>query len=204
MSVNYFSPRNRIFFSRLVGVLFFCAFTVSISGWREIVPMLSGVLSWVGWALITLGVIGRLWCSSHIGGKKNATLVAAGPYSVCRNPLYFFSFLGGMGGMFLTHTFLFPCLFATLFISYYAKVIASEEDVLLAIHSADYRNYYAKVPRFWPKISLLSEPIAKTVSTTHFFKSFTEMIWFFVAGGLIMWLENLHLSGHLPTLFSIY
>ena len=204
MSISYFSAKNRIFFSRLVGALFFCALIVSLSAWRETEPFPWVVLSWMGWIFITVGAIGRIWCSSHIGGKKNVALVATGPYSVCRNPLYFFSFLAGIGGMFLTHTYLFPLLFAALFLSYYAKVIASEEEALLTIHGADYRYYYAHVPRFWPKFGLLSEPMAKTVSATHFFRSFGEVTWFFVAGGLITFLEHLHLSGHLPTLFFIY
>jgi protein-S-isoprenylcysteine O-methyltransferase Ste14 len=36
----------------------------------------------------------RLWCSLYISGYKNSQLITSGPYSLCRNPLYFFSFVG--------------------------------------------------------------------------------------------------------------
>ena len=33
----------------------------------------------------------------YVGGRKNAELVTTGPYSMMRNPLYFFSLLGVAG-----------------------------------------------------------------------------------------------------------
>ena len=48
-------------------------------------------------AFLLVGAIGRIWCSVHIAGRKNAEVVAHGPYSVCRNPLYFFSMFAFMG-----------------------------------------------------------------------------------------------------------
>ena len=50
-----------------------------------------------GLALVVLCITGRLWCILYVGNKKNLELVTRGPYSMTRNPLYFFSTLGAAG-----------------------------------------------------------------------------------------------------------
>lgn len=50
-----------------------------------------------GRVLIAICILGRCWCTLYIGGRKGETLVSVGPYSLCRNPLYFFSFVGAAG-----------------------------------------------------------------------------------------------------------
>ena len=40
----------------------------------------------VGLCLIAMGVIGRMWCTLYIGGRKSSEIIAQGPYSVSRNP----------------------------------------------------------------------------------------------------------------------
>ena len=37
------------------------------------------------------------WSSLYIAGRKGRELVTVGPYSTCRNPLYFFSIVGAAG-----------------------------------------------------------------------------------------------------------
>lgn len=43
----------------------------------------------VGLALVVVGVFWRLWATLHIGGQKDKSLVAGGPYAMSRHPLYF-------------------------------------------------------------------------------------------------------------------
>ncbi len=50
-----------------------------------------------GISLIVAAIIGRMWCTLYIGGRKSAEIVQSGPYSVTRNPLYVFSSIGAVG-----------------------------------------------------------------------------------------------------------
>jgi protein-S-isoprenylcysteine O-methyltransferase Ste14 len=204
MTVNFLSARNRIRLSRLGAVLIIGTLSVSLTGWGSLEPFLEHLLSLVGWVLIAVAVAGRVWCTSHIGGNKNTTLITIGPYSVCRNPLYFFSFVGGLGVMFVTETLSFPLLFCVAFAFYYPKVIRREEEALLKFHGAEYMAYCSKVSQFWPKFSLLTEPNTYVVSASQFRSGLADMVWFIVAGGLVEYLEGLHVSGYLPVLLHIY
>src|SRR5690349_15131041 len=53
-------------------------------------------IEWAGMILIFICVCGRTWCSLYIGGRKISELVAVGPYSISRNPLYVFSIIGAV------------------------------------------------------------------------------------------------------------
>jgi hypothetical protein len=162
------------------------------------------LLSLVGWALIGIGVAGRIWCASYICDCKNKKLVMGGPYSICRNPLYFSSFIAGLGVMLLTGTFLLPVLFTLLFWAYYPGVTAREEAMLLRLHGAAFEGYRSRVPRFLPNPRLFSEPAGYMASAARFRKSLTEVVWFFIAGGVVEFLRGMHLANYLPTLLYLY
>lgn len=51
----------------------------------------------VGLALMLVGIGGRLWSVLYIGGRKTVEIVSTGPYSVTRNPLYFFLSIAAAG-----------------------------------------------------------------------------------------------------------
>lgn len=197
------SPRSRIWLSRglavsFVGVLLFA------QGWQHRQPVFEHGLRWIGWILLGLGVIGRCWCGSYISGYKNNRLIMDGPYSLCRNPLYFFSFLAGLGLMFITETLMMPAAFCVVYLTYYAQVIRSEEQYLASLHGVSFADYLQLVPRFWPSSANYQEPESHLVSTKHYRRHLSEGIWFIVLGGGIEFIEALHNAELLPVYFSIY
>ena len=108
-----------------------------------------------GAALVVLGVSGRLWATMYIGGRKNAELVKDGPYSMCRNPLYLFSFVSGLGVCLEFENLLLLAVFATAFSVYYPFVIRSEEIRLAGRFGAAFARFREETPAFFPRLSRL-------------------------------------------------
>lgn len=195
---------NRIMLTRVFAGVVFATMVVSLNAWQTAAPFVEHLLSLIGWVLVGIGVMGRIWSASYISGFKNSNLVTDGPYSLCRNPLYFFSFAGGLGVMLITETLLLPTLFAALFWASYQHVIRQEEETLRRRHGPAYEAYCGRVPRFWPNFSLYSEPASYLVSAAHFRKHLGDVLWFVMAGGIVEFIEGMHVSGFLPTLAHIF
>ena len=87
----------RIHISQIFSVLLVVIICLSENSWEYKAPFVTTVLFFFGAVLVGIASIGRLWCSIYIAGYKTKKLIAEGPYSMCRNPLYFFSFLGAIG-----------------------------------------------------------------------------------------------------------
>ena len=90
----YFLAHYRTRISQVIGLLFLFLFMFSQKELDVTAPYVSGILFLVGCLCVGAAMAGRMWCAQYIAGYKNDVLVREGPYSVCRNPLYFFSFLG--------------------------------------------------------------------------------------------------------------
>lgn len=197
-------PRSRIWLSRGLAVSFVGILLFAAEGWQYRQPMFEQGLRWIGWILLGMGVIGRCWCGSYISGYKNDRLIMDGPYSLCRNPLYFFSFLAGLGLMFITETLMMPAAFCVVYLAYYAQVIRSEEKYLASLHGVEFEDYLQRVPRFWPSSAHYTEPENHLVSAKHYRRHLSEAIWFIILGGGIEFIEALHNAHVLPVYFYIY
>ncbi len=167
-------------------------------------PPLEYGLAFIGWVFIAACVSGRAWSSSYISGRKNTTLQVHGPYSICRNPLYFFSFLGGLGVACVTETLTIPFIFAVVFLLYYRQVIGYEEAMLSQIYGQQYSDYLASTNRFWPSWKSYTEPATYEVVAARYRKELMDVTWFITAGGLVELIEGLHRAGYLPVLWRTY
>jgi protein-S-isoprenylcysteine O-methyltransferase Ste14 len=197
-----FFATHRIGMSRVFGLAAALVLVVSGSMWEH--TFMDAVLFMTGAVLAGVATVGRLWCSFYIAGYKDGTLITVGPYSVSRNPLYFFSALGAVGVGFATETISFGILFGLWFWLFYPGVIDAEERKLLELHGARFLDYCTRVPRFFPRSRLLVEPESYAVRPDRFRAHLFDALWFVWALGLLEILEALHEYRVLPTLLTWY
>jgi protein-S-isoprenylcysteine O-methyltransferase Ste14 len=195
--------RRRIPLSRILGAGVLLLFVFSGSYW-EGKGLISTALFFIGVILVGVATMGRVWCSLYISGYKTQMLITVGPYSMCRNPLYFFSLLGLLGAGLTTETLGIPTILLAGFALYYPLVIRAEEEKLLARHGKDFEAYCQRTPRFFPSPSLLSEPKDYTVKVEVFKKSLLDALWFIWITGIFEILESLHENGVIPMPLTLY
>lgn len=105
----------------------------------------------VGLPLVILGELMRTWSSGHI--RKDHALATDGPYSLTRNPLYFGSFVLGLGFALMANRWSVLFGFVLLFGLIYDATIEDEEHKLLKQFGEAFAGYCREVPRFFPRMS---------------------------------------------------
>ena len=161
-------------------------------------------LVWLGFLLIVLCVLGRAYASAFVGGRKNATLIAEGPFSVVRNPLYVFSFIGVLGVGLAAGSLVWAAILAALFALYYPAVVAKEEAYLRSLFGAEYDAYAARVPRWWPDLSLWRTPESVPLNPIFLFRTMRDGAWFFVAPPAFAAIRLLQGAGLWPAWLGVY
>ena len=48
------------------------------------------IIEFIGLVMTIIAALGRMYSTAFLGGFKNKKVIDIGPFSVCRNPLYFF------------------------------------------------------------------------------------------------------------------
>lgn len=157
-----------------------------------------------GLSFIVMAIVGRMWCTLYIGGRKSAEIVRTGPYSVSRNPLYVFSTLGAMGVGAQTGSLLISFGFGVLCYMAFAIVIRTEEAFLEKTFGEPYRAYCREVPRFFPRFSLFRDDEILTVKTDRVYRTLTDGLVFFVAYPFFEFVEFLQKVDILPVLLRLY
>ena len=157
----------------------------------------------LGLLLVLACMMGRMWSILYIGSKKNHELVMDGPYSMTRNPLYFFSMLGAAGiGLFVGSLVLTLVLGLAVYVVLLLTA-RSEARHLEELFGARYRDYARATPMFWPKPSLYREPRDVTFSPAALRRTFLDGLVFLAAFPAIEFVEYLQEIGTLPVLFSL-
>lgn len=183
---------NRILLSRIAGAVFVVLLLVTSSTHGAVARSL---LFFLGLVLATIGTMGRLWCSLYINGYKNADIITQGPYSLSRNPLYFFSFVAATGIGFATGTIAFGIALAAIFLAVYPYVIGHEEEFLERKFGDKFRAYCAATPRFFPRWAGLAEPDSYTVDVRSIRKTIGDAVWFIWVPGVLVVIQALHEAG---------
>ncbi|MGJ8649290.1 MAG: methyltransferase family protein [Opitutaceae bacterium] len=155
------------------------------------------ILEFTGYSLLILAALGRIWCLIYISGRKDRELCTEGPYSLCRNPLYLFSFIGVIG-FFAALQSISLCLIASsLYLVYYRGVIKSEEIRLQQLFGAPCLTYFQSTPRFFPKWQRPSTLQSLIVAPRIIERGMREVVWFLLAIILIDGVELMHEGGHM-------
>ena len=162
------------------------------------------VLAMFGYVLLLVGCAGRIWCALYIAGRKNKVLVEQGPYSLTRNPLYFFSFLAFIGAGLSFESITLAALFGIVFFATHWPTIHAEEGHLRSLFGTTFDDYAARVPRFLPRLcgyqeSELLEIRARVFTRTLFEASLIPLV--YLAAQAI---ERGHEIGVLPTFVHLY
>ena len=150
-----------------------------------------------GFLLVFAGALGRILCTLYIGGRKNRELCQSGVYQMCRNPLYFFSFVALVGICLAAENIAVAAIAATTFLSFYRAVILSEEKKLLRLFPETYPPYQNAVPRFWPRAIPLRDSQDLRINTAVFIRSLLEVWWFLAALAAVEALGFLQSHGYI-------
>lgn len=188
-----YSSAHRIFWSRVFAVGIF-AYILFVPGPQLSSPWFSELLKLAGLIMLGTAAFGRVWCLVYVAGKKDRCLVTQGPYSIVRNPLYVFSFIGVLGlGLALKNPLL-SVLLAAAFILYYRNVAPREERALESEFGEAYRDYKQRTPRWFPEWSLYTEPkTLDQVNVRAIRQGILQAVWFVLAYVII---EVIEISKH--------
>lgn len=161
------------------------------------------VNEYTGYFFVIFCAFGRIYCTAFIGGKKNEALMTSGPFSICRNPLYFCSTIGVLGIALMSNRFSAIAMMLLFFVPTYYFMIKREEVFLLEKFGEEYRAYMARVPRFLPKFSLYEEPAEITLRPKFIRNAMRDAFVWFTPYPVFELIEYVQELGWLPKLFLL-
>jgi protein-S-isoprenylcysteine O-methyltransferase Ste14 len=102
----------------------------------------------------TLVSLSGLFLRAFAAGSihKDRELATGGPYRFIRHPLYFGSFLLGLGLALAGGRWWLPVLFVGLFVWLYGRAIEAEERELESQFGEEFARYRGRVPAFLPRV----------------------------------------------------
>ena len=156
-----FLAKYRMYFLR-VSILLLIVLSVANNDFRaytlEITTIESLQMSILGFVLVVFGSFGRIWASLYIEGNKTKNLITAGPFSMVRNPLYFFSLIMLIGFSLALKAIYLPLALLLIFVLFHVPTIANEEKKLQDIHREKFKSYVKSTPRLIPNIFKYKRP----------------------------------------------
>jgi protein-S-isoprenylcysteine O-methyltransferase Ste14 len=162
------------------------------------------MIEWVGIVAIVTCSLGRTWASLYIGGRKIEQFNTRGPYSVMRNPRYFFSILGAAGAGAQLGSIIAGAVFGALAWAVFHVVVLQEERLLLGRYGAAFKDYTNTVPRFLPNPRLWHDEPTLVVMPPKVLRTFADALFFLLSVPLAEAFEQLQNIGVLPVLLRLY
>jgi protein-S-isoprenylcysteine O-methyltransferase Ste14 len=199
MTTSRSTPRLRLTVVLLATVLLL----VAVGEKPAVTGAMAVLLPWLGFALVVLAALGRLWASSFIAGRKDRTLVTAGPYARCRNPLYTCSWLAMLGIGLASRSLGLTLALAVAFAWLYARAARSEEALLETLHGEDFRRYARATPAFLPRAASAALPEDWAIHPPVFAKAFFDAASLLGFYALVRIADLAQQAGWLPTLLRL-
>lgn len=175
----------RLAFLAVLPLILFVQPALPIGGFEHEVIEAAGLL------LLLVGVLGRLWSILYIGSVKNQRLMRDGPYSMTRNPLYFFSTVATTGIGLMLGSLFFAALLGGLTVIILFVTARREAAFLAASFVADYAAYAREVPFFVPDPRLYKTPANVTFGSRALRNSLFDALGFLVAIPIVELLDYL-------------
>ncbi len=191
--------RKIVLFVLILGVIALAAFTKTLNGETPF----HEILETVGLILIGVAIVGRGWCSLYIGGRKKAEIIDQGPYSITRNPLYVFSFIGAFGIGAQTGSIVLALLFTLIALVVFWATVKGEEAWLLDAFGEPYAEYLKRTPRFWPNFSLWRASETLEVRPSFFLTTIFDGLTFLLAIPIFELIERAQDAGWIQTVFTL-
>lgn len=157
----------------------------------------------VGMMLILIGIGGRMWSTLYIGGHKAASVVDTGPYSIMRNPLYFFSTIAAGGVGLQAGSIWLGVIFALACWAAFAVVTRREESWLAANLGQAYVDYMKRVPRFFPNPLLFKDQTEVTFQPRLLNRTWVDGLAFFASVPIFELIEHAQEAGIFPVLLYL-
>jgi protein-S-isoprenylcysteine O-methyltransferase Ste14 len=161
------------------------------------------MIEWSGIVAIVVCILGRTWCTLYIGGRKIGHFITEGPYSVSRNPLYFFSILGATGAGAQLGSIVAGVIAGALAWMVFYVVVLQEERLLAELYGASYAAYLATVPRFLPNPRLWRDVPMLTVIPPRILQTFADAMFLLLSVPIAEGFEILQNAGVLPVLLRL-
>ncbi|TIP40394.1 MAG: isoprenylcysteine carboxylmethyltransferase family protein [Mesorhizobium sp.] len=162
------------------------------------------VVETIGFTMVLACFLGRLWSILFVGGRKNDELIVSGPFSMTRNPLYFFSTVGAVGIGLMFGSVLAAAMLGLASFLVFRFTARKEAAYLAGKFGAAYAAYAERTPSFWPNPLLYRDEAQWLFSTGALRNTFRDGLYFLALFPVIEAVEYARLSGHLPTLFTVY
>jgi protein-S-isoprenylcysteine O-methyltransferase Ste14 len=119
--------------------------------------VLSGVVLTIGGEVVRLLAVRQIGAISRTRSERLGPLVASGPFGLVRNPLYIGNILIWCGFAMTARLVWAAPVIAILLLAEYHAIVGWEEQLLEARHGRSYREYAANVPRWMPKLRMMSD-----------------------------------------------
>ncbi len=188
----------RVLATAIVALLLFSAPAyVQTAPWDELGLAL-------GFLAVIVSAFGRVWTAHFIAGRKNQTVVREGPYSICRNPLYLFSFFAVIGVSLAAQSLLIGALLMVAFVLTHYPTILREEGFLLDRFGDEFRHYMDTTPRWIPALGAYQKSEEMQVNTRAFERALLDCTLIILAFGGVVLIDWLQAAGWLPVLIRVY